>query len=164
MIRLTKPEDLDTLMSIYAVARSYMASTGNPNQWPDSYPSKEILLEDINNQNSYLIIEEDQPVGVFTFYAGQDPNYVHIYDGIWLNDEPYGVIHRIASNQKAHGLMPQVLQFCFQYTDNIRIDTHKDNKVMQHLLEKNGFKKCGIIFLQDGQERISYQKVKGMVE
>jgi RimJ/RimL family protein N-acetyltransferase len=41
---------------------------------------------------------------------------------------------------------------------NIRIDTHRDNAIMQHLLEKNGFVKCGIIYVEDGSPRIAYQK------
>ncbi len=41
---------------------------------------------------------------------------------------------------------------------NLKIDTHRDNKIMQHLLEKNGFKYCGIINTDDGTERMAYQK------
>lgn len=29
---------------------------------------------------------------------------------------------------------------------------------MQHVLEKNGFTRCGIIFTEDGSERIAFQK------
>jgi hypothetical protein len=30
---------------------------------------------------------------------------------------------------------------------------------MQHLLDKNGFKYCGVVYLENGSERIAYQKV-----
>ena len=33
------------------------------------------------------------------------------------------------------------------------------NKIMQHLLEENGFTKCGIIHVEDGTPRIAYQKM-----
>ena len=33
---------------------------------------------------------------------------------------------------------------------NIRIDTHRDNKIMQHNILKQGFTYCGIIYLQSG--------------
>jgi RimJ/RimL family protein N-acetyltransferase len=55
--------------------------------------------------------------------------------------------------------MEAVLEFCFSKTDNIRIDTHDDNKTMQHILLKNGFTYCGIIYLKNGDERLAYQKV-----
>ena len=40
----------------------------------------------------------------------------------------------------------------------IRIDTHRDNKIMQHNLLKYGFTYCGIIYLANGDERLAYQK------
>jgi hypothetical protein len=30
---------------------------------------------------------------------------------------------------------------------------------MQNLLIKNGFSKCGIIYLEDGAERLAFQKI-----
>lgn len=44
-------------------------------------------------------------------------------------------------------------------TNNIRIDTHWDNKPMQGALAKAGFHYCGIIHLLDGDERLAYQKI-----
>lgn len=35
---------------------------------------------------------------------------------------------------------------------------HKDNKITRHLIEKNGFAKCGIIYVADGSPRIAYEK------
>lgn len=40
----------------------------------------------------------------------------------------------------------------------MRIDTHENNKVMQHLIKKNGFQECGIIYVEDGSPRIAYEK------
>ena len=51
-----------------------------------------------------------------------------------------------------------MLSFCLTHSDNIRIDTHRDNVIMRHLLEKHGFKYCGIIYLENGDERLAYQK------
>ena len=42
----------------------------------------------------------------------------------------------------------------------MRIDTHEDNKIMQHLIEKNGFSKRGIIFKDDGSPRVAFEYVK----
>ena len=72
---------------------------------------------------------------------------------------PYHVIHRIASYLEAHGIFSTIMDFCFSHDSNIRIDTHKDNCIMQHNIEKHGFNYCGIIYLANGDERLAYQKL-----
>ena len=72
---------------------------------------------------------------------------------------PYHVVHRIASYPNVHGIFSDVMDFCFSHDANIRIDTHKDNRIMQHNIEKHGFSYCGIIHLADGDERLAYQRL-----
>ena len=54
----------------------------------------------------------------------------------------------------------KIMNFCFSHDANIRIDTHKDNRIMQHNIEKHGFTYCGIIYLANGDERLAYQKLE----
>ena len=75
-----------------------------------------------------------------------------------MNEKPYGVIHRIASSGKVGGVFSACLEWCSRYVDNIRIDTHRDNRVMQELSLRHGFRCCGIIYLANGDERIAFQK------
>ncbi len=42
--------------------------------------------------------------------------------------------------------------------DILKLDTHNDNKPMQNLLKKLGFVPCGIITVEDGTERIAFQR------
>ena len=104
-----------------------------------------------------MVLDEEEVVAVFAFIIGDDPTY-RVIEGSWLNDRPYGVIHRIGSNGKAKGIIPFVMEYAFSRIDNIKIDTHKDNRIMQHVLEKNGFKYCGVITIEDGTKRVAYQK------
>ena len=46
-----------------------------------------------------------------------------------------------------------------EHCESLRADTHADNKVMQHLLESEGFTRCGIIHVEDGTPRIAYQRL-----
>ena len=132
-----------------------MRSNGNPNQWYDKFPEASTLSNDIDRNNSYVIEQDGIICGVFTFIIGKEPTYERI-EGSWKNDDDYGTIHRIASNGKIKGIFDICLKFCENKISNIRIDTHKDNKIMQHLIEKNGFEKCGIIYVEDGsQDRVS---------
>lgn len=80
--------------------------------------------------------------------------------GAWLNDEPYAVIHRIASLGKGRNLLKDAIDFAFAKIDNIRIDTHEDNNIMRSLLNKLGFVYTGIIHLKNGDERRAYQLIK----
>ncbi len=156
-IRSTTKQDFEAIMEIYRYAREQMRSNGNPNQWYDKFPEASTLSNDIDRNNSYVIEQDGIICGVFTFIIGKEPTYERI-EGSWKNDDDYGTIHRIASNGKIKGIFDICLKFCENKISNIRIDTHKDNKIMQHLIEKNGFEKCGIIYVEDGSPRIAYQK------
>ena len=133
-----------------------MKISGNPSQWNDNYPSEDLIISDILNGVSYVIIDNDQIVGTFVFIEGEEPTYSEI-DGCWLNDRPYGTIHRIASDGSAKGIADKCLNFCKTKTHNIRIDTHKDNSVMLKWINRSGFKKCGIIRVADGTPRYAFQ-------
>lgn len=159
-IRQAKTEDLKEIMDIYAKARSFMARTGNPHQWGDCYPAEELICADIERGISYVAEENGKIAAVFMYACGDDPTYHVIEDGAWINDRPYGVIHRIASREDAKGAGSYCMQWGFAECGNLRMDTHEDNKVMQHVLEKNGFRRCGRIYVEDGSPRIAYQKVR----
>ncbi len=160
-IRPATIEDLDTIMAIYRIAQDFMIETGNPNQWRHEHPARELILEDIRRGICHVICDDTGIHGIFALCRGEDPTYRKIEDGAWLNDWPYVTIHRIAGDRKVHGIFTCAMDYCKNITGNIRIDTHEDNKVMQHVLSKHGFSRCGIIYLLNGQPRIAYQWTGG---
>lgn len=159
-IRPATLADWSRILEIYEDARQFMRSSGNPNQWGNSHPAEHILLDDIAGNQLYVCVEADAILGVFAYIPGIDPTYLEIFDGGWLNGEPYGVIHRMAVASRHSG----VASFCFQWAleqcPNLRIDTHHDNIPMQSLLKKNGFAYCGIIYLLNGNPRMAFHKIK----
>ena len=159
-IRYATQNDLNDLAVLYACAREKMKANKNPHQWGDNQPAMAVLQQDIAKKQLYVLDEQNKIYGAFAFIIGDDPTYQMIYDGYWLNDLPYGTIHRLASNGQHPHLFKNVLQFCEQKITNIRIDTHADNTIMQHLLKKYGFAYCGIIHVEDGSPRLAYQKSK----
>ena len=159
-IRPATARELDTVLRIYAAARQFMREQGNPDQWGDDYPPVSLLREDIEAQRLYLCVEGDEIPGVFYFAEGEDPTYRVIEEGDWLNDAPYGVIHRIAVAKQGRGVAAFCFDYAFEQCKNLKIDTHKDNLPMQRALEKRGFVRCGIIHLENGDERIAYQKIE----
>ncbi len=152
--------DLTTIMDIMDDARAFMQANGNPSQWVKGYPSEALIRQDIESQGAYVVIDEaSKVVGYFVFIAGPDSTYARIYNGSWLYDAPYRVVHRIAARTHTHGVFSTVMRYCLDTGDDIRIDTHRDNHIMQHLIGKYGFVYCGIIHTGDGSERLAYQLV-----
>lgn len=152
-------EDLPIILQLRDQAREIMRSYGNVNQWPEGYPLEEKFINDIKDECSFVMIDAaGSVVGTFAFIPGPDITYKVIYDGQWLNDEPYHVIHRIASTPDSHGILDALLDHCEAIAPNIRIDTHEDNLIMRKGLEKRGYQYCGIIHLLNGDERLAFQK------
>lgn len=160
MIREARMEDIDDIMLIYKKAKQIMIDDGNNNQWLNNYPSKELIKEDIDKKQFYVLERENIIHAVFSFIIGIDKTYLIIEDGKWQSDTPYGTIHRIGSDGKYHGILKEAVEFCLTKIKHIRIDTHKDNNVMNHLLPQLGFKYCGIIYVADGTKRLAYELVE----
>ena len=158
-IRKATYKDLETMQSIFKCAREYMKNEGNPTQWSDNRPPLFLIEKDLKNNVSYIVEHNGEAVATFSYTIGIEPTYVKIYDGKWLNDKPYGTIHRIASNGKVSGIFDYILSFVETFGVDIRIDTHKDNKTMLKHLKQNNFIECGIIRIDDGTSRIAFQKL-----
>ena len=148
LIRLSTMEDLPEIMRLIDSAREFMIREGNTLQWPPGYPSEKQIGIDIARGHSYVCMHPNYPglIGTFYFAVEEEPTYRKI-DGAWMNDLPYGVVHRLASDGRSKGLFQACLNF-----------THADNKRMRHLLLESGFIPCGTIYVADGSPRIAYHK------
>lgn len=159
-IRLSLESDVPRMQEVFSEARSIMRSSGNMNQWTGGYPSDGQLLLDISRKVSYIIEEDGIIVGTFAFIKGVEPTYLKIYGGCWKNDcSEYATIHRLASTKDSHDVARTCFEWAWEQIQNLRIDTHRDNLIMQHCIEKAGFEYCGIIYLDNGDERLAYQKI-----
>ena len=156
-IRKARLEDLEELLKLYEHARQEMIQNNNPLQWGYTEPAKEKLIARINDGNRYIIENRGSICGAFSAIPGRDPTYNHIV-GKWLNDFPYITIHTIASNNTQKGVLKAAIDFAFTLENTVRIDTHKDNTIMIHLLEKYGFVHCGTIYLENSEPRQAYMK------
>lgn len=155
-IRPSSEKDIPEILNIYAKARSFMAEHGNPTQWTKGAPDLASLKKDLANQASFVVIEGGIVIGTFALYE-EDSNYEAI-EGRWLDEEPYYVIHRIASLRKGVGSF--ILDQVYAKGKAVRIDTHEANLPMKSLLKKKGFVYCGRIRLKDKDDswREAYEK------
>ena len=159
MIRQATSPDLSHILVIYAHARRFMAEHGNPTQWGNARPTEADISARIARTELFVLADSDGIHGVFAFILGEDPTYHVIENGQWLSNAPYGTIHAVASDGSIHGFLTQIVTYCLQTIRHLRIDTHPDNLIMQHVITKNGFTKCGIIYVADGTPRLAYERL-----
>ena len=166
MIRKSELKDTERVVEIYELAKAGMRDMGI-NQWQDGYPNAETFAADINKDISVVMEKDGEVVGTAAAYIGHEPTYDEIFEGEWLTDNKiYGIIHRIAVDPTKRGAgvassaMSYVYEMCKEKgITSMRCDTHKDNKIMQHTLEKNGYRYCGVIYLENGDPRVAYEKL-----
>ncbi len=151
-------DELPKMMPLFDHSRQLMRASGNMQQWIAGYPSPTLIANDITQGHSYVIRNAGNIVGTFAFIIGRDPTYTIIEGGHWHEDAtPYGTIHRLACAPGQHGIAAACIAWCRQQITTLRVDTHADNAIMQHLLTKYGFQYRGIIHIADGSPRLAYQ-------
>lgn len=155
-VRHATLEDIDTIMAIFDTARAFMRAHGNQEQWPVGKPSRATIEADVAAGNSYVVVDEDGIQGTFAFIFGIDPTYIEIEEGAWHSDASYAAVHRVASAGKKSGVTQAAFSYAAAYMPYLRCDTHEKNIPMQHAMEKFGFKRCGIIHIEDGSPRIAF--------
>ena len=165
--RKAEISDVASIMEVIEDAKLYLKEQGI-DQWQDGFPTKELIVEDIIMRESFVFVEEEEIVGYICVNLGEEPNYNTIYDGAWkLEGSDFGTIHRTAlkSDFRGKGVSLRMFflaeQLCVKKAkQSIRIDTHRDNQLMQHLCVKYGYEYCGTILLdRNNARRIAYEKL-----
>ena len=165
IIRHSAKEDLDAIMEIVAMGSAWLKSQG-VRQWINGYPSRERICQDMEMNESFVCEENGKVIGTAVLSLRNEPTYDVIYDGAWLTDGTYGVIHRIGIHNDCKGrgvaakFVAAIEKMCINAGINaVRVDTHEMNKSMRRMVEKNGFTYCGVIILENGDPRVAYEKV-----
>lgn len=157
-IRKATKHDLDRIMKIFEDAKTFMRRSGNLTQWGGGYPQRRLMEEETEHGHCYVCCDGNGTVAAtFCLLPGPDPTYAHIYDGQWIDNRTYHVLHRLASDGSIKGAGRFCLEWCIERCPNLRVDTHADNLPMQKLLASHSFVRCGKIRVEDGSWRIAYQ-------
>ncbi|HHU90894.1 MAG TPA: GNAT family N-acetyltransferase [Clostridiaceae bacterium] len=163
--RIATISDINRIMDIIRQAQEYLRNKG-VDQWQDNYPNLNIIRDDIEKRKGYVLEKDGQVVATVAISFSDEKTYEKIYEGKWITENEYAVIHRIAVDNNFKGkrlsseIIAQVEKMCLQSDIySIKVDTHKQNESMKKMLSNNGFQYCGIIFLEDGSERVAYEKV-----
>ena len=163
--RKAVPADLKQIMEIIKDAQGYLKELGI-DQWQNQYPSEETILTDMHNGHGYVLLDDGNIIATVAISFDGEPTYEPIYDGAWLSNEDYAVIHRLAVGKanKGKGISNDIMKLTEELCKercipSIKIDTHEQNLGMQHILRNNGYTYCGVIYVEDGTKRLAYEKV-----
>ena len=164
-IRKTDSSDIVALCKIFDEARKTIAALGI-DQWQNGYPSREVIEGDISKEQSFCVADEGGIIATFALIYDGEPTYDKIYEGEWLDaDAEYVAMHRVAISVacRGRGVSTKIVGFAENEVKKLgrkylRIDTHRGNVVMRRMLEKHGFIYRGIIYLENGDERVAYEK------
>lgn len=163
--RIATASDKDKIMEIIKQAQEYLKIKG-VDQWQDNYPNLNIIKDDIDKRKSYVLEENGTIVATVAVSFNDEKTYDKIYNGKWITENDYAVIHRIAvaNNYKGKRISSEILahieKMCLRKNvHSIKVDTHEQNESMRKMLSNNGFRYCGIIYLENGNERVAYEKV-----
>ena len=165
-LRQAKLDDLPRIIDIIDSAKKTLKDRG-VDQWQQGYPNKEILEQDIQEGISFVLLLNGRVVGSAALQQGYDKNYQDMNSGSWDDDSDvtYSIIHRIAIEADHQGehlsaaLIQQLMTMSYYlgYRD-VRIDTHPDNLVMQHIITSNDFEEKDTITMdEDKGVRLAYQ-------
>lgn len=178
-IRKSTSNDIDLILNMYDHSRKVMRADGNMTQWV-GYPTRKDIEEDIERGVSYIMYNEQcsmksatqnvgsalytihsplcTPVGTFALVPGEEPTYGYIDHGRWIDEQtPYATLHRLAAMPNTSGIADIAFRYAKEHFAHLRVDTHHDNRPMRHILEKEGFVYCGIIYMPDGAPRDAYE-------
>ena len=164
-LRKSVNEDINNIMQIIDKAKEALKEQGI-DQWQNGYPNADVIRNDILNNDSYVFIKNNEIVATSAVSFDGEKTYDKIYDGNWISNDEFAVIHRIAISNKYKGtgiaseIIKMIEAICLDKdVHSIKVDTHEFNIPMQKLLKKNDFKYCGVIYLEDKSKRVAFEKI-----
>lgn len=146
-IRLAKISDIDEILVVLKEVVKHNPCT----KWNSNYPNRDIITNDINNKDLYILIANEEIVGSVVLNSEEDINYNKVS---WDKKGEALIIHRLFTSPKyaGKGYGKFMIEKCKEIAreleyDSIRLDTHQDNLPAQKLYEKLGFNNKGKIEL-----------------
>ena len=160
-------DDLKQVMEAVEDSREVLRLQGN-GQWQDGYPNQDDYINDINNGRLFVVLDEndDSKIAGVCALTYREEDYHHLYEGKWLTDLPYMVMHRVALKKeyRNQGYGKKLFKVFIEQAKiegyySLRIDTHEGNSVMRHLIASFGFVFCGRAILTPDKDRMVFERV-----
>ncbi|MBE6737656.1 MAG: GNAT family N-acetyltransferase [Ruminococcaceae bacterium] len=161
--RKATDKDLNEILLLYKSVVKNMIESGI-NQWSDEYPNKEVLSQDIANNELILAIDEVKIIGAFVMNEFADEDY---YKAAWqYPDLRWCVIHRLCVSPSCHrqGIAVRMMEYAERKArkegfESIHLDTFSGNPKALSLYHKIGFTDVGEAFWARGRFVIMEKKL-----
>lgn len=162
-IELAKKQEAESCGRILNDGRKFQQEQGFV-QWTEDYPNIDTVYKDIEEEKGYVIKIDGTIAGYVCIDFSGEPAYAEI-EGKWSVEKDYAAVHRMAFGREFIGI--GLADIAFKLIERVcldrkvpylRVDTDLFNRRMQHIFEKNGFVKCGVIIFQ-GSEKVAYDKL-----
>ena len=142
--------DVPEIMSLISDVVPAMNAAGNF-QWDKSYPNAGVFEKDIERNQLWVAIVEDEIAGIAAITTDQEPEYAEVG---WDINELAIVTHRLAVNPKHRGkgiaaaLLTEAEREAIRRNIKLlRIDTNTANEATKRLFPKLGYRFAGEIGL-----------------
>jgi len=163
ILRLATLSDAQTIWEILQAAILQRKNDGST-QWQNGYPNEGTVANDIQQGYGYVIEENNMIIAYAAIVFGDEPTY-EVINGAWLSNQPYVVVHRVATapNLKGKGIATHLF-ICIEKLAaeknifSIKVDTNFDNIPMLKIMDNLNYTYCGEIFVS-GSPRRAYEKL-----
>lgn len=92
--RKSTESDIDEIMKIIRQAQVFLRTLG-VDQWQNNYPNAESIRSDVERGNSYVLLKNKKIAATAAISFDGEKTYGSIYEGQWVTDQAYAVLHRI---------------------------------------------------------------------
>ncbi len=161
-LEAARPQEEQACWAILREGREFQKEQGFV-QWTDSYPNLETVRGDIRDGKGFVLKVDGRIAAYMCVDFDGEPAY-DVIEGEWGTEEPYAVVHRMAFAREFRGMgltaaaFSLIERLCLSRgVKSLRADTDFPNERMQHVLEKNGFEKRGVVVFQ-GSGKLAYDK------
>lgn len=176
LLRLATEADVDCALAMVEGAQRRLRLAGI-DQWQNGYPNRERLEEDVRLGWGRVLEVGGRAVAYGAVTYDGESAYDGLANGSWI-DEPtegticaergachYATVHRLCVAEDAVGqgygrvFMRAVEKeaVMIESIRSVRVDTHPDNAIMQHLLASLNYAYCGHVYYES--LRLAYAKL-----
>ncbi|MHB1147077.1 MAG: GNAT family N-acetyltransferase, partial [Lutibacter sp.] len=143
VIKKASEQDLEQLYAVVKSCGKNLIEQGIF-QWNEKYPSKEVLLKDIQLQELWKLEKANTIVGLIVLTEFEDSEYQHVK---WLTkNQKHLYVHRLAVHPdfQGKGFAQKLMNFAEKYAlennyNSIRLDTFSQNNRNQQFYEKRNY-------------------------
>ena len=156
-IQKAKISEIGDIMLMYKSCVEGMLAN-NIDQWDESYPNKDIIMQDLIAQTYFIVIEHNIIIAGINIDQNQDKTYLPLK---WKDKKnQFLVVHRLAVKEVfwGKGIGKSLMIFTEKLAikkglNSIRLDTYSGNPKAMNFYKRIGYNEVGTINLKPNKNK-----------